>query len=256
MAKNLQTTDPYAIGFAGTRQVVPGQVFGPSPDPVAPAPSSGFFFTDHPKVGVAVPARERGQSNSILTMPVANQQAFLRHQGYAVTVDGIAGPQTKTALKAFLHGTPAATWNHAWNADVAVRPHTAAQHSAYGTSGDGTAPTPRSADAGQQPNGLAQIAGQIMSQLGAYKPLSASEQLALARQQATIASAPQVAANRGAREQAQLQYQQALALANSQSQRAQAQAAAQSQRRRRRRSLTRRGRANRRATSLRPSRTC
>ena len=39
------------------------------------------------------------------------RQVFLRNLGYQVTVDGLAGPQTEDATRAYLAGVSAATWN-------------------------------------------------------------------------------------------------------------------------------------------------
>lgn len=182
-----------------------------------------------PAAHALVPAHVGGSAQiDIRTLPVSQQQTLLAHAGYHVTVDGITGPQTQTALKAYLSGVPAAKWNHAWAADVAVKPHTDAQRSTYGsTSAATTGTTGGTATAGTTtaaPSGWDQLVQQALQTIMNPTVTSPAVLQQQATQQAQALLAPQLAANRAAQTQAQQQYQAALAGARGDSQRAQQQA--------------------------------
>lgn len=74
--------------------------------------------------GIGAEAGARGVSRATITGPYRSgnaadfwrmspraRQVFLKNLGYAVTVDGLSGPQTEDATKAYLAGVSAAAWN-------------------------------------------------------------------------------------------------------------------------------------------------
>lgn len=164
-----------------------------------------------------VPAHVSGTTGpQILGMPVALRQKYLRAQGYQVDVDGILGTQTKTATQAFLRGTPASTWNHAWSAH-----HSTVSAPAPGVTSSVAAPAPvapaapaaaHPAAAAAAPSGSSQLSALLQSFMGnQYQPPTPQQQAQLINAQVNAALAPQLVANRNATQQAALAQQQALA---------------------------------------------
>lgn len=79
-------------------------VYNPPPRPPSKATND---MVDYPT----------GRAQIIQRMPLLMRQKYLNQHGYQVTVDGKHGPQTATAVKAFVKGIPGAYWTKIWNAN-------------------------------------------------------------------------------------------------------------------------------------------
>lgn len=226
------TTNPFASATStGNPFGLPSSHVWPFTSPPASAPTHVVATTApaDPFLGAGATATRLYGSNTglrgtvggttdaaILGMPVALRQKFLRSHGYDVDVDGVLGRQTQTATNAFLKGTPAATWNHAWAASHAATaaPPTsssggAAPAAAAAPPGGGSAGTSTS-----QPPGTNPLTALLQNFANSQPhPLSFQQQMQLAQTQAKAQLAPQLAANRGQMQQALLANQQAQAQA-------------------------------------------
>lgn len=207
--------DPLGLGFGsgpprpanGYRPLPPqltpsAEIYGTTPTPVMSMPT------------VNIPAQVSGTTGQqILNMPVGLRQQFLRSRGYDVAVDGILGPQTKTATNAFLKGTPAGTWNRAWQAAHTPAPAAPAptpvatpapQPAAPNTAAFSAPPAARTPQATPPPrtNPLNTLLAQYLNTLNSYKAPTLAQQEASAQRIAQAYLAPQLEANRQAQAQA------------------------------------------------------
>lgn len=152
-----------------------------------------------------VPAKASGSAPvNILSMPVKLRQQFLRNAGYQISVDGILGPQTKTATNAFLKGTPAATWNRAWTegAPAATPISQGGAAPAAAAAPPTAAARATSSAAAPAVNPLENLMRGFFGTYNSYQPMSQAQQQAAINRQVELALRPQIVANQSARAQA------------------------------------------------------
>lgn len=107
---------------------------GPNPGPAGKTPPvkvggrSGGIYQTTPKPAVV----KKKPVNPLTRMNITQQQRWLADRGFNVTVDGIEGPQTRMARKAFINGVSPSYWNKVWKRN----------HSGGNPTGAGNAATP------------------------------------------------------------------------------------------------------------------
>lgn len=122
-----------------------------------------------------------GREAAFKTLPVRQRQQILRNAGFQVTVDGVAGPQTATATRAYLKGVSPAIWNHAWQ-----------------TTTPQPAPTTQPAPVPVEPQpapavtgGNAALLDDVLGGIGSYKPPTTKQLMQQAKQLAGLQLNPQ-----------------------------------------------------------------
>lgn len=189
---------------------MPGIIIGPGIKGIVDAgagkkaagskPAKSLFTTDpagllQPPGGAFV--TKASHDAAFLSLPVAKRQKILSNAGFQVAVDGVVGPQTETATRAFLKGVSPSIWNHAWTtAHTPLITNTRPAPTVFAP-----APAPARVPAGGGGGGAGGAGGaagshsildQILGGLGAYKPPTTAELMQQAKQLAQIQLGPQV----------------------------------------------------------------
>jgi hypothetical protein len=144
----------------------PGGVYGPPLSPQLGNPQNPW--TTDILTGQKVPPAATKQAQHLdntAGWTVSNKQHLLYKLGYNVAQDGMNGPQTQTAWKAYKNGVHPGAWNEAWAAHHrAQRPATTTPHDTAGAAPSPVdqAPPPGVPDrqtAGANPMGKLDMAG-------------------------------------------------------------------------------------------------
>lgn len=202
--------------------ILPGFPPSPKKKAVPPTKVNALGLVESPSPAGAF-VTKASHDSAFLSLPVAKRQQILHNAGFTLSLDGVAGPQTDTATRAYLKGISPSVWNHAWTTSHAIantRPTPdaiapIARVPAAAAPGAPGAPAPLP---GSQSHGLLD---QILSGIGAYKPPTTAELMQQAKQLADIQIGPQVTllkqqqdqATSDAERRAQLQGQIGAALA-------------------------------------------
>jgi hypothetical protein len=148
----------------------------------------------NPAAAVQAPRPPDASNGSFWRLGVAQRQRILRDAGYHVAVDGISGPQTFTASKAYVKGISADYWNHAWAKGHPIPSIAGVAPAATDASSSGpispVKPPPvrkPAAAAAPQPSGWEQLVMQMLT--SALHPAAGPSDAALMKQAGSYADA-------------------------------------------------------------------
>lgn len=179
---------PVLVMDAGLKDAAKSQ----KPAKTTPGPTDSHGLLAPPFSPTAGPFSSKGSHDAaFLSLPVAKRQTILKNAGFAVAVDGITGPQTATATRAYLKGVSPSVWNHAWSSSHAISNTPPAP--AVATPMPARTPNAHVPAAAVPPaSPTSGLLDQVLGGLGAYKPPTMKELMDQAKELAEIQIGPQV----------------------------------------------------------------